>query len=277
MQLAIVDDQRVEPFPGGRGECPICGCELIAKCGTRVMHHWAHHRPKDCDPWWENETPWHRQWKNEYPLDCREVSHTADDGEIHRADIKTPTGIVIEVQHSTMTDAERDSREEFYGNLVWVLDGSAFQKNFDIYHGLPDPESDIAQDIVWFKAQRHMHGANRGMFFRLSENPGTRKAAADNGMVQVHSIDEIQSDVDESYRGHHQYAWVRPRTTWLGAKCPVYIDFGDDKLVKLDTYDESGLACVRYISKRKFIHDSMFESNVTDMATRFYPLPEIEP
>ena len=272
MQLAIVDDQRVEAFPGGRGECPICGSEMIAKCGPRVMHHWAHDRPKDCDPWWENETPWHREWKNQYPLECREVSHTADDGEIHRADIKTPTGIVIEVQHSTMTDAERQSREEFYGNMVWVLDGSPFQKNFDIYHGLPDPESEVARDLVWFKAKRHMHGGNTGMFFRLSENPGITKAAVGDGMVEVHSIREVQREVDEFYSGHHQYDWVRPRKAWLDAQCAVYIDFGGDTLVRLDTYDESGLQCIRYVSKRKFIHDTMVESDASDIATRFYPL-----
>ncbi len=141
---------------------------MLAKCGPRIIHHWAHSSRKNCDPWWENETPWHREWKNYFPEESREVSHTAPDGEIHRADIKTSTGIVIEVQHSTMTDKERTSREEFYENLAWVLDGSAFSQNFDIYHKLPDPKSELAQDLAWAKAKRHMNGANRGMFFRLS-------------------------------------------------------------------------------------------------------------
>ena len=165
MQLALVNDEKVEAFSGGRGNCPCCGAETIAKCGPRIMHHWAHHRIRDCDPWWENETAWHRQWKNKFPLECREVPHVAEDGEIHRADVRTPTGIVIEIQHSTMTDAERVSREEFYQNLVWILDGSVFQDNFDIYHILPDPKSEIAQDLVWNKAKRHMNGANSGLFF----------------------------------------------------------------------------------------------------------------
>jgi hypothetical protein len=132
------------------------------------MHHWAHQGRRNCDPWWENETPWHRAWKSLFPESCREISHVAPDGEIHRADIKTPTGIYVEVQHSAMTDAERLSREAFYGNLVWVIDGSAFKQNFDIFHLLPDPESEVAQDVIWCKAQRHMNGANGGMFFRLS-------------------------------------------------------------------------------------------------------------
>jgi competence protein CoiA len=274
MQLAFVNDKRVEASLGARGVCPLCGSEMIAKCGPRVMHHWAHHRPKDCDPWWENETQWHRDWKNLFPLENREVSHIAKDGEIHRADVKTPSGIVVELQHSTMTDTERQSRETFYGNMVWVLDGSVFRANFDIYHGLPDPKSEISQDLVWFKAKRHMHGVNGGMFYRLSENPGSSKGAPDPRMVEIHSIGDIQSEVDLTYRGHHQYDWVRPRKTWLDAKCPVYIDFGDDKLVMLDTYDESGLGCIRFVAKRKFVHDTMVESKATDIASRFYPLPE---
>jgi hypothetical protein len=57
--------------------------------------------------------------------------------EVHRADVKTPTGIVLEFQHSNMTDAERLSREAFYGDMIWILDGWPFRSNFDIYHALP--------------------------------------------------------------------------------------------------------------------------------------------
>jgi len=74
-----------------------------------------------------------------FPSVHREVSYTAPDGEIHRADVVTQFGIVIEFQHSQMTDAERLSREYFYKNLVWVLDGREFRHNFDIYHPLPHP------------------------------------------------------------------------------------------------------------------------------------------
>lgn len=274
MQLALVDDQRVEAFPGGRGVCPICGAETIAKCGPRIIHHWAHHRLRDCDPWWENETVWHREWKNKFPLLCREVSHVAEDGEIHRADVKTPTGIVIEIQHSAMTDAERISREEFYENLVWIIDGTTFQDNFDIYHMLPDPNSELAQDLVWSKAKRHMNGSNAGLFFRLSEaqkdDASVTKTTLRGG--QIHGIWEIEDEVKRSYSGYHQYDWVRPRNTWLEATCPVYIDFGNEYLVKLATYDESGLRCVRKISKRKFVHDVMVEDRAENIATRFYPI-----
>jgi hypothetical protein len=45
---------------------------------------------------------------------------------------------------------------------------------------LPDPASELAQDLVWAKAVRHMDGANCGIFFRVSANqehyPGVTKA-----------------------------------------------------------------------------------------------------
>lgn len=276
MQYAVVDDTRREAFPGGRGACPVCGAATIAKCGKRVLHHWAHAGRLDCDPWWENETEWHRAWKNLFPQECREVSHIAPDGEIHRADIKTPTGIVIEVQHSTMTDTERQARETFYGNLIWIIDGRGFRDNFDIYHLLPDPASEIARDIVWAKASRPMQGAARGLFFRLSEcqaefpDVTITKATMRGGFY--HGINEIEAEVEQAYRGHHQYDWVRPRRTWLDAACPVYIDFGDDHLVRLETYDESGLRCIRYVAKRKFLHDAMVETDAWAIASRFYPI-----
>lgn len=274
MQFAEVGGKKSLPFRGGRGTCPMCGSSVIAKCGERVMHHWAHLGHRNCDPWWENETDWHRSWKNLFPMEWLEVSHLAPDGEMHRADIKTPNGIVVEIQHSAISDAERLSREKFYENLVWVIDGRGFQQNFDIFHMLPDPQSDIAADLIWSKATRQMKGAAAGMFFRLSEcqkdDPHLTKASVRGGWV--HSIREIEDEVHRVYTGHHQYDWIRPRRTWLDATCPVYIDFGNNFLVKLGVYDELGLPCVRLVPKAKFIHDVMTETKATDIATRFYPI-----
>jgi len=257
----------------------MCGSSMVAKCGPRVMHHWAHFGRRNCDPWWENETQWHRAWKSQFPVECREVVHVANDGEIHRADIKTPTGIVIEVQHSAMTDAERLSREAFYQNMVWVIDGTPFKQNFDLYHYLPDPKSEIAQDLIWHKAKRHLHGANRGMFARMSEirlhEPNAVKATY-KGVAEVHSLFRADSKIEAAYRGHQQYDWVRPRGTWLDATCPVYIDFDEDWLARLETYDETGLLCIFRVAKQKFIHDVMTEVSADDIATRFYRLPNLD-
>jgi competence CoiA-like predicted nuclease len=41
MQMSIVNNKRVEAFAGGRGVCPSCGSDMIAKCGPNIFHHWA--------------------------------------------------------------------------------------------------------------------------------------------------------------------------------------------------------------------------------------------
>ena len=242
---------------------------MIAKCGPRVLHHWAHKGRSNCDPWWENETDWHREWKSYFPENCREIHHQAEDGEIHRADVMTPTGIYVEFQHSSMPEAERKACEAFYGNLLWIIDGREFRKNFNIYHKLPHPNSAMVSDIVWDKARRKFRGTWSGTFFRLTEtqrdHPDKILTKSNVGsldiMVTVHSLREIRTEVDGTYRGHHQYDWIRPRGVWLEIPFPVYIDFGDQLLVKLEIYDDSGLPCIRYLPKLHLVQDAMSKSD----------------
>jgi len=155
-----------------------------------------------------------------------------------------------------------------------VINGAHFADNFDLYHILPDSASDLAQDLIWVKAKRHMDGANRGIFFRLSEvreeYPDATKANYRFG-GWYHFLSEIEQDVAQTYRGHHQYDWIRPRRTWLDATCPVYIDLGNDRLARLESYDETQLPCVRLICKGKFVQDVMNEARAEDIGTRFIP------
>ena len=44
-------------------------------------------------------------------------------GEKHVADVKTPHNLVIEFQHSTIDYDELVSREAFYQDMIWVVDG----------------------------------------------------------------------------------------------------------------------------------------------------------
>mgnify|MGYP003131855534 FL=1 len=152
--------------------------------------------------------------------------------------------------------------------MVWIIDGAAFHRNFDIYHPLPDPHADFARDLVWAKAKRGMEGANRGIFFRWSEacEEYPRIAKKDVTFGCIHGIDEVRDALEESYRGHHQYHWIRPRKTWIDAACPVYIDFGKGFLARLETYDDSDLRCVRLIDKAKFIHDVMTQVDAHQIA-----------
>jgi hypothetical protein len=124
MRFALVNGDRQEAQPDLVGACPACDRPMVARCGETRAWHWAHKGTLMCDRWWENETDWHRSWKNEFPSDWQEVVHTAADGERHIADLKTPNGWVIEFQRSHLDPDERRSREAFYEKLAWVLDGT---------------------------------------------------------------------------------------------------------------------------------------------------------
>ncbi len=76
-------------------------------------------------------------------------------------------------------------------------------------------------------------------------------------MVWIHGFDEIESEILKSFRGHHQYDWVRPTKTWLEAKAPVYLDFGTEELAQLCVYDVTGLRCIKRVRKRDFIQRSL--------------------
>ncbi len=123
MKFSVIDGHRLEAQPGLTGACPVCGAITIAKCGEKNIWHWAHKGRRMCDHWWENETEWHRDWKNHFPVEWQESVHLAANGERHIADVKTNKNHVIEFQHSYIKPEERQSREDYYGNMVWVVDG----------------------------------------------------------------------------------------------------------------------------------------------------------
>jgi hypothetical protein len=124
-KIALVNGQRQEAQPKLSGKCPICDSRMVAKCGEVKIWHWAHLGKRLCDPWWEPETPWHRAWKDRFPIDWQEVvHHQAETGEKHIADVKTDRGWVIEFQHSYLRPEERRSRDAFYRKLIWVVDGT---------------------------------------------------------------------------------------------------------------------------------------------------------
>lgn len=131
MKYALVNDTKTEATKGVKGVCPICDSELIAKCGEHKINHWAHKGTWNCDPWWEPETEWHRNWKDNYPSEWQEISLPDEQtGEKHIADVRTIHNLVIEFQHSHIDPKERNSREKFYKNMVWVVDGTRLQRDY---------------------------------------------------------------------------------------------------------------------------------------------------
>ena len=163
MKLALVNGQRSEPSPQLRASCAYCGREVISKCGRVKIWHWAHKSRASCDPWWESETEWHRNWKDNFPVDWQEVIHTDEaTGEKHVADVRTPFGLVIEFQHSPIDPRELESREAFYENLIWVVDGDRGTADPQFFNmGLLTTEparfEPLAYYFEWWSKSRLMH------------------------------------------------------------------------------------------------------------------------
>jgi competence protein CoiA len=263
MQYSSVNGQKSLPFPKGKGICEICDSVTIAKCGKKIMWHWAHKTKKDCDLWWENETEWHREWKEQFPEKFREVVHKCKmTGEKHRADIKSDNGIILEIQNSPISLDELQSREKFYKNLIWIVNGEKFIKRFTIFSNLlPNPNSKEFEDIVFVATSNHNSCT---MFWRLSENPNVLNSNG-NQLVEMYSTRKLQKLINKHYVGHHPFYWKRPHISWVNATCPVFIDFGTDILWRIENY-KNHFTCVRAVVKKKVILDVINKTKVQDIA-----------
>lgn len=119
MLLAIVGEAKAFAARGLSGICPGCRQPVIPKCGTLKVHHWAHEASGDCDPWSEPIGPWHLSWQNLLRRECVEVLRGS-----HRADVIGSRDIVVELQHSPVSEDDIRAREAFYGNMLWLFDAT---------------------------------------------------------------------------------------------------------------------------------------------------------
>ena len=131
MLIAEVNGKRTHATKGTKGICPCCKVEVIAKCGEVKIAHWSHKSKKNCDSWHEAETDWHRMWKNYFPENWQEIiKYDQETGEKHIADVCTENGFTLEFQHSPIKPEERLSREQFYRNMNWVVDGTRLKNDY---------------------------------------------------------------------------------------------------------------------------------------------------
>ncbi len=71
-------------------------------------------------------TAWHRDWQEICKPECTEVRIDNGTGEFHIADIKTPAGLTIEIQHSPLKPSDVSAREQFYGRMIWIVDATKY-------------------------------------------------------------------------------------------------------------------------------------------------------
>lgn len=172
MKYALIDNNKQEATKGARGICPVCNEAVIAKCGPRKINHWSHKSNSDCDLWWENETPWHREWKNNFFKEWQEVVHHDDSNEKHIADVKTNEDWIIEFQHSYINPEERKARNDFYGKIIWVVDGLRLKNSLEQFRQVADG-SILIKDLQIQQANdagkstliKDWHNSNAPVFF----------------------------------------------------------------------------------------------------------------
>jgi hypothetical protein len=129
MLYAWIGNQKRAPVEKGeRTTCRDCGGLLIAVMPVENTPHWRH-KAGDCDSWSEPEGPWHLGWKGLFEMSCREIGlRDPMTGELHRADVLvdtgTPRATVLELQHSSISEDERNARETFYRRehrMFWLV------------------------------------------------------------------------------------------------------------------------------------------------------------
>ena len=177
MKYALVNDEKVEATKGAKGYCPSCGSELIARCGEVKVKHWAHKGNRDCDPWWEYETDWHRSWKGKFPIEWQEAVHFDESGEKHIADVKTNIGWFIEFQHSYLKPEERRARNAFYRKLVWVVHGTRRKTDKKQFQKILNESSRLPTKVPIIQAHfpdecrllKEWHDGNVLVFFDFQE------------------------------------------------------------------------------------------------------------
>ena len=136
-RYAIVDGRKTDIFDaasGDKGLCPLCGEILVARIGPIRAPHWCHKNGRNCDQWYERKGAWHRFWQDKFPKECQEVPRIKGE-ERHVADVFIKeSGYVVECQYSSISPEKVMEREEFYGKMIWIVNGTRLKQ--DIKAGL---------------------------------------------------------------------------------------------------------------------------------------------
>ncbi|WP_227256201.1 competence protein [Pedobacter sp. MR2016-19] len=169
---------------------------------------------------YRKETVWHRDWKLAFPPSFREVAfYDAANSDTHRADIFTPSGYTIEFQNSPITPAELHSREAFYPNLIWVLNGKKF-KGFKILKHLPDVDDAKLKDYEF------CHSDHLSM---------VRKAEVMQGIPNPKILNFYHQELQgvKFTSNLYSFCWKQPHSVWYLATAKIIVDLGGHFLYEL--------------------------------------------
>lgn len=260
MQYANLNGLRVTAQPKLKAICEHCNGEVRAKCGSKIVWHWAHVSIESCDSWYEPETLWHRNWKNNFGTKRSEIS-IVKDGERHIADVLTKDNIVIEFQNLPISAETIKAREVFYDKMIWVINGEHFKKNFTYFDRdflSWELKSEVIENPKLLKNEPNarvftiygdkvLYNGIHEILIRLKflydqtqnvyrydlMNMNSALAIKDRTWAEVYKL--YNKNKTESDRKTFVYSWNKPRISWQGAQKPVFIDFNDEYLIWIKT------------------------------------------
>jgi competence CoiA-like predicted nuclease len=213
----------------------------------------------ECDSWYENETEWHRVWKNHFSNEYQEViKYDSLTNERHVADVYNHVKeVVIEFQHSSIDVREIEARENFYGRMIWVIDLISSNKNLKFInkhneveavlnkmrHNLPK-DFEVGSDYEMYESQKKF-----GNFLdmlnldKLNTN-------------EIHYTIEIGKKYMElcKKKDFSLMTWKNLHKRWDLSVKPKFIDIGTDDIYQLIERVKIGNAyVVKRYSKSEFI------------------------
>lgn len=173
MQFGVSGKNRIHINDAREGEtyyCPLCNGELIQKCGTSRISHFAHKTNDDCEMWSSDMSDWHCNWQSQFLPDSQECVITYN-GVKHRADVGLKK-TVIEFQNSPISSDEFQERNRFYTSagyrVIWLFN---LMEEYDKGHISDDVEE---YKFVWKWASHtfeNFHPGNRKieLYFQFCE------------------------------------------------------------------------------------------------------------
>ena len=286
MEYALYNGLRAEARPGLKAVCEHCGSTVIAKCGSKIVWHWAHESAEACDSWHEPETAWHRSWKQLFGEPYSEIRVEKGDT-YHIADVMNRKGIVFEFQNSSISAKEIIAREDFYGEkMIWVINGDAFKQKFEMeddvfiqnwklkvldefesarhytafHKGLIIEDWQVKQDAVrvLLNQSGFFHVPDTGIYYRPLSGVVNRQALEREVSEEVKALYDSRAIKQDVMKG--EFRWSHPRRSWEEAKRPVFIDFGGDYLYKVSEGMGREQGKGVQIGKRRFIEKYSAES-----------------
>lgn len=219
MIWGIENSERIRANPNANATCPLCGEKLINKCGIIKVWHFAHKSKEDCDDWYEPESEWHLNWKNQFSKECQEVVMG-----LHRADIKLTNGLVIEFQSSPLSPEQIKEREDFYGNMIWVLNGRTLGKGFDFR-----PKKDIIT-FRWKNPHKAWWSNTKPIYVDLG----------DKYQNQLDELEEYWKEFNNEYLNKEGFKG-------LYNSQKIYYDLKKDRLIKYIDYWDNKLLEIKKI------------------------------